>query len=319
MNYSGWTYGTEHEWGDIPRLQPLPEGYGWDTKDCTIVNSNGIANDPLGRLYAFGGEINTPPTDSIYGQVDCLERLKRLYPMAVTNYRSNMHLHVRVPGLEEDLAALKRWARYNAYWLPRILGAVEPIPAPRRGQFTRELDYLGARRRYNRRKRSHHTILAPGRLALQLAATTPEEFFAAEVPRSKAGAVMWHAQPRAAVNLRQLRETRTVEFRHFPGTLNADELLQCLQWVKHYTLCALLAVWDEPAQVDPWASFLPGASLLKTTMGFPAFPEYQHALEIRYRATCFDGTVPREQIVRNIKAIEDGTFNDEDYERNLKW
>ncbi|MEN6369497.1 MAG: hypothetical protein ABFD77_07360, partial [Thermotogota bacterium] len=59
-----FTYGVELEYADVKFGNPLPNGCAWNTKDNTIVNSNGIANDPLGKLWLFGGEINTRPTDT---------------------------------------------------------------------------------------------------------------------------------------------------------------------------------------------------------------------------------------------------------------
>ena len=44
----------------------------WNDKDNTIVNSNGVANDPLGKLCKYGGEINTKPTSTVEEQVEII-------------------------------------------------------------------------------------------------------------------------------------------------------------------------------------------------------------------------------------------------------
>ena len=98
-----FTYGCEHEFADWSVDSKLPEGCLWNHDDYTIVNSNGIANDPKGKLWRFGGEINTRPTSSIEEQCDILSQLKMLQPTPKINYRSNLHVHVRVPGLKNDL------------------------------------------------------------------------------------------------------------------------------------------------------------------------------------------------------------------------
>lgn len=313
------TFGCEFEFADIPRREPLPKDFKWDDRDCTIVNSNGIANDPKGILYGFGGEINTPPTDTISGQVEVLSFLKKKYPTARVNYRSNTHAHIRVPGLKDDLRALKRIAMYNRYWLLKVLPVIEPIPYPNGDDYPGELEWLGALRRYKRRKRSHHTVLTEKRTARLLTAQTLEEFFRFEVPEDAAGRPMWYAQARAAVNLRQILQTGTIEFRHFPGTLDEGELRHCFDWCEHYLLCALCPTWGlKPENLDPWQTFKPEQGV-QTLARFPTFAPYDHALEIRYRMTCHDGTIPREQIVRNIKAIEASTFDDATMERSLKW
>lgn len=293
-----WTYGAEHEWADWPLDRPLPPGYGMDRKDITIVNSNGVANDPKGRLYRFGGEINTPPTQSPRGQVECLEELKTLYPEAQVNYRSNLHVHVRIPGLVARLARLKRIQWYVHQTLPTVLAQIEPLPRPEKKQYQAQGAYQGELRRWKRRRVSHQTLLTEKRLSKQLDVSTVDEFFRAEVPVSRQGRPMWHCQPRLCVNLRQLRETDTVEFRHFPGTLDPFELTTCVEWCRDFLVHALE---NEPVE------YLLRMDAYQTGR-FPAFPYYLHWREERYRRTVHDGTVSKEDIAANIRDIleEDG-------------
>ena len=323
----GWTYGAEHELADWPALllsQKLPS-FGRDQQDITCVNSNGIANDPKLKYYTYGGEINTPPTDSIEGQGDCLNAIIWAFPEAKINYRSNLHFHIHVPGLQEDLPQLKRLVLYNQYWLPVILPEIEPIPRPLESlgeareslQAPEELNVLkGALRRYNRRRKSHHTLVSDGRVELQMLARTTEEFLEAEVPRDRArNKPLWHLGARAAVNLRQLRETDTVEFRHFPGTLDANKLVTVGLWCKTYLQCAL-SDWQSVRDANPLAEFFSAGGNLDQ---IPKFEPYDHRLEVRYRATVHDGTLAKETIIQNILAIEGGTFNDEHWNRAYSW
>jgi len=287
-----WTFGAEHELADIPRTLSLPAGFSWDTHDITIVNSNGIANEPKGKGYPFGGEINTPPTETPAGQVAHLKTIKKLFPMAKVNYRSNLHVHVRVPGLRDDLKKLKLVQSYIHQTMRKVLAQIEPIPVPLGLEYSDQADLDGAKRRYRRRKVSHHTLLPPARLEHQLAARTLDQFYEREVPASKAGKPLWACQPRLCVNLRHLRaETETVEFRHFPGTLDENELLACVTWCERYLRYALDAK--------------PIEELLKQFKRhlFPSFPPYNHQQEHRYRLTVHDGTVSKEQIAKNIQLI----------------
>jgi hypothetical protein len=318
IDLRGLTYGAEFEFADIRRNHPLPKGFKWDDRDCTIVNSTGIANDPKGKFYDFGGEINTPPTGTIAAQVDHLSLIKERYPEARINYRSNTHTHIRIPGLRDNLDALKRFALYNDYWLRKVLPIIEPIPQPQHTDYPRFEDFRGATRRYKRRKRSHQTILPHYRTNMQLEAATVEQFFAAEVPWAGDGTVMWHAQPRAAVNLRQLRETDTVEFRHWPGTLDEEELRHCLDWMLHYVQC-VFGGWAFPAELDPYRTFKPGLGFVKVLAGFPKFALYDHGLEVRYRATCHDGSLNKNTIVKNIYEIHKGVFDAAAFEASVKW
>lgn len=323
MELSKLTFGAEHEFADWDASQleiKLPE-FGRDVKDITVVNSNGIANDPKLVYYKFGGEVNTPVTDSVDGQADFLNWFKEVFPEAKVNYRSNLHFHVGVPGLQENVYALKSFARYNAYWLPKVLPWIEPIPNPfddypELGRTDLTLEERGALRRYKRRLRSHHTILPENRLSLQCAARTPQEFFEAEVPLSKDGRLrLWHFQPRAAVNLRQMLQTNSIEFRHFPGTLDADKLIMVGLWCKCYTICAL-SDWGYPEEVDPIAAYVRAGG---NAALIPQFEPYNHSLEIRYRATCHDGTLSKAMIVNNIEAILNGTFDNEKWNYKYQW
>jgi hypothetical protein len=323
MDLSQLTFGAEHEFADwdASQLKNKLPNFGRDEKDITVVNSNGIANDPKLTYYKFGGEINTPVSDTIDGQADYLNQFNKIFLEAKVNYRSNLHFHVGVPGLKESLIGLKAFAHYNAYWLPKVLDWIEPIPEPFSYPLPTEDNVLsfseeGAIRRFRRRKRSHHTILPKNRLFLQSLAKTPQAFFEAEVPISKdVKQRLWHFQPRAAVNLRQMLQTDSIEFRHWPGTLDPDKLIQVGLWCRCYTLCAL-GGWGSPGEVDPRAVFISAGG---NAALIPQFEPYDHSLEIRYRATCHDGTLSKTLIVNNIESILAGTFDDEKWNHHYKW
>jgi hypothetical protein len=299
----GLSCGCEHELADISLDVELPVGYGRDTKDYTIVNSNGIANDPSGKLYRFGGEINTPPTSSVEGQVEVLHEILRLMPNAKINYRSNLHVHVRWPGLREDLTLLKRVQRFIHATMPRLLHWIEPIPRPDPLEYlSLNGEYAGAMRRYKRRKVSHHTLLTQSRLEKQLKAESVDEFFKLEVPLTKDGLPMWHLQPRLCVSLRQLLQTDTVEFRHFPGTLDGNELRHCVKWCVGFLEAAVDGTAGAVLTCEASARYINRHSK------FPKFRPYDHIQELKYRSTCHDGSLTKAQILENIALIEAGQF-----------
>ena len=281
-----WTFGAEHELADWDCREGLPEFFA-RSSDYTIVNSNGVAAQPNPKVYPYGGEINTPPTTTPQGQVNCLEMILERHPQCTVNHRSNLHIHVRVPGLKDNLSLLKQLQAYIHAELPSVLDLIEPIPIGKT---------LAEKKRERRRRVSHHTLLAPKRLAYQLAASTTREFFEREVPYSKAGAVMWHAQPRLAVGLRQMLQTDTIEFRHFPGTLDVMELLNCVQWCKDFVQQAiggrpLLQLWDKYS-ISP----------------FPTFPSFDEEMEVGYQATASHNGLSQSQIKQNIQLILQGKF-----------
>jgi len=288
MNDDNWTYGAEHELADWDTRRGLPAGFGRDRKDITIVNSNGIAADPKDKLYHRGGEICTPPTHTPEEQGFCLHRITEMHPDATVNYRSNLHVHVRVPGLKDDLLALKRVQVYNHVFLSMVLPILEPIPEPKKLEYSDPEAFLGAKRRYQRRRVSHQTILPKARLLRQLDASTTKEFFGAEPPTDKAGKPMWHFQPRCCVNLRQLMQTDTVEFRHFPGTLRPSQVNAAVRWCRDYLYYALEDLKDVP--------IIP--------QGLPKFCRYEHELEKRFLRTVREKNKVAD-IKRNIREILD--------------
>jgi hypothetical protein len=293
-----WTFGVEHELSDWDAWAMLPNGFS-RSPDYTIVNSNGIAAQPNIRDYRYGGEINTPPTDMVEGQVLCLAQIIRTFPTCTVNHRSNLHIHIQVPGLKESLKHLLQVQRYIHEQLPLIINLIEPIPHGKT---------LPERKRERRRKVSHHTLLSKPRLEKQLRAKSVERFFELEVPKTKEGKPMWHAQPRLAVSLRQLLQTDTVEFRHFPGTLSLLELETCLNWCRDFMLAAfsgrcLLSMYNKSYHL---------------THKFPTFPDFDLDLEVGYQATASHNGVPHREVLENIQLIEQGKFHGSKAEQEAK-
>lgn len=262
---SSWTFGTELELSDCERDTPLPGKSTWDVNDYTIVNSNGVANDPKAILWKFGGEINTEPATSVDAQVEVIaEVLKALRPAPMTNYRSNLHVHIRVPGLAEDLGKLQRILSYTQAHGQQVFDLVDPLPA--------KPDDAPATKRWKRRKRSHHYLLTEKCYQRAMSATTLSDFRAAHAPLDYSGTPMFHLVQRSGVNLLSLWKHQTIEFRHFSLSLNLDELRNAIRWCQVFLEAAL---GDQP---EPKQLLWPGAV-------FPVQPLYDYWLEPRYQAT----------------------------------
>jgi hypothetical protein len=116
-----FTYGAEIEWGDIDRTLVIPEHLGkWEYAETDIVNLNPPyeyrACDPLGLEPPMGGEINVKPTKTWQQQVDRVLEIHDLFVAhgntPTTACVNHGHIHVFVPGLKEDVAALKRLISY---------------------------------------------------------------------------------------------------------------------------------------------------------------------------------------------------------------
>jgi len=296
LDPKSWTYGAEHEFGDWDTRGGW-EGFGRDPEP-NICNSNGIAGDPTLKDWPYGAEINSPPTDTPEGQGAVLEEFIGRYPDVTVSQRSGLHIHIRVPGLRDDLEKLKLFQKYigeNASCYPLI----DPVPIPLREHYCMLAEYDGARRWVRMIKRSHWTKLSEARLTRQLEATTVDEFYALEAPfTKKTHKPMWHAQPRLGVSLRQLLQSNTIEFRHFFGTTKPRQVVLCCGWCKNYLLSAL----DNYPATELYYRGYAG-------LEFPERPQYCHWLERRWEATSYS-KVKRKVAEANRLRILDGSFDD---------
>jgi len=235
---SQWTFGAELEWPDVNSRAELPPGWEWSRTDYTIVNSDGTANDPTGRRTTLGGETNTPvvgsPDELVAAIVPVWEALQPGY-----NYRSNLHVHVGIPGLTDpaELETVKRIADFTRGWLPGMLPQLDPLTPLLDGQPTMPALQAARRRQKHSEKSRHHFIPASRHLA-RMAAPTLEAALAAEVPFSaKLGAPQWHLESREAMNLRALRKHGTIEFRCFAAPRTPEQVGAAAefaaQWLEH--------------------------------------------------------------------------------------
>jgi hypothetical protein len=306
LDPADWTYGCEMQFGDWD-TRKLDPAFGIDRREHGNMNSNGIAADPSGKSYPYGGEVLTPWGYSPASQGEKLQLFLDLHPNAALNHRSSLHVHIGVPGLAENLPALKRINRYNRIWLPTILDRIEPMPRPKIERVEeRGEEFAGRLRRWRKRVTSHHTITTEARVILMNEANTLPEFFEACVSRNGKGVPNWHFLCRPAVNLIRLYKIGkgdhpTIEFRHFPGTLDPEVLTEAVAWCRDYLAFAL-------ADKDP--TLLLVGYLTRGLLPMPT-PEYDHARELNFRRTCFDGTLSRETIEENIRYILDSLLLNE--------
>lgn len=277
----GWTYGAELEFVDWDRRAGLPEGM-YTTYDYTLVNSSGVAVQKNVVLYPYGGEVNSKPTTTICGQLSQIEKFLAKHPTARFNYRSAIHIHIGVPRLKDDLGSLKK-IQQAVHIMREVFNHICPIDVDQITPLSRSWVKWA--------RRSRLTLLTPHRLARQLSAVSPDEFFRYEVPVSKTGQVMWHAQPRVCVNLRQLLQTNTVEFRHFHGSLEVEQIETAFRWCVDF-LRAILSgrpldkLWD--TYCKKW---------------FPAPCAYDDNLEQGYWCTSPVSGLSKEVIQSNIKEL----------------
>lgn len=279
------TYGMELEWADVDRHAVLPPELGsWNSKDYTIVNSDGHGNDPTGETWQWGGEINTVPTGTPEGQAAIVVALDEML-RPVVNYRCNTHVHVGVPGLADDLDGLKTMLRFILTWSEFVWEHVDPIPRPTRDEFVTAAEFEGAVKRWRRSKVSHHQRYPEAWAAAGLAAGTIDEFREGIRPmRSR------HLAPRAGINLLPLWVHGTIEFRHFYGLRSGRAAESCCAWAGGFVTGAL-GGGPNPAELlasRPWS--------------FPRKRPYDHDLELRYQATKVDAAKKAAKMRAEMKA-----------------
>lgn len=129
-------------------------------------------------------------------------------------------------------------------------------------------------------------------------AKTPREFYEAHASRDKFGRPMFHLATRCGINLMQLfDETDTVEFRHFPMTLDLDEIRSAITWCLKFMEAGLN---DQQ----------PPKELLEDWMVFPKFIKYNHVREERMRSTSV-GKINRSRAKANItKMLKSGIIKE---------
>ena len=282
-----FTYGTELEFADVDITNPLPEGCQWNKKDYSIVNSNGVANDPLGKTCKFGGEINTKPTTTIQEQLHVIDEIINILdPKPVINYKCNLHIHIGVLGLKEDLDMIKQIYSYSYRMDERIFDIIDPMPLPIK--LNTEDSKLESKR-YHRNLISHRKKPSSKRFAEVMASNTPQEFFENHATKDRNGKLCWAITPRDGINLRQLWETDTIEFRHFFGTLDLEEIKSCLVWCREFINLAI----NDPT--------LPPHTILKNNpnLKFPRSVKFDANLQRGYDLTNI-AHHNRKQAMKNI-------------------
>ena len=218
------TYGAELEVGDVFRGTPIPPELGkWAMTETDVVNVHGKwrgrAGDPLGIEPPWGGEVNTVPahTPEEAGERVC-KVLEHLHaqpgnrPSCVTWYGS--HVHVRLPGLRDNLDDLKMFTDYVVNNQDEFLAAtyMNGYKPPKWSPETRKV----------------HTIPLDGNRKMQpwmrdnilLYADSPERFF--DLHTRGKDATVRYRMFRYCVNIYNLKFMDTIEFRWFRGTIEPE-------------------------------------------------------------------------------------------------
>ncbi|HEY4712539.1 MAG TPA: amidoligase family protein [Dehalococcoidia bacterium] len=271
-----FTYGAELELADVLYGQKLPYGCLWNTKERTIVNSNGVAQSPGGRYWPYGGEINTRPTKTLSEQVALIGEIYNcLNPVPTINFTCALHIHIGVPGLRDDLAALKRIANYVYLHVPMACKITNTISCP---------DSEGGKKWYRGYRLRNLDNFNLEQLSNMNKAVTTEEFYIAHFQRfsKKTGQPLKYLQRRCAVNMRSLWENNgTIEFRHFSASLKLMEIRCAFEWCKEFLHAAVNNTDISPNEI---------LELIEPPVQFPPSQPYEVGLDRIYNLTCYKHT-----------------------------
>lgn len=243
-----FSYGLELEISNISRSLEIPKDLGsWDSSERDCVNTlppyRGIAADPLGINPPVGGEINTYPTVGWQGQVEKTALLLKFFrdndQTPDVGPTAHGHIHVHIPGLTENIDALKLLAQYvlqHQEAMIRLCGKYRKYP-----------DMSGSAVTYMK--------LDGGRLLrdyivqnIWSRAKTFEEFIQM-FARGKNGTVP--ARPfRYGINLYSLKWLKTCEFRMFRGTIDLRYLANSLRACEIFMDSALNTGKDFQEQIE---------------------------------------------------------------------
>jgi hypothetical protein len=273
MNYDpkNFTWGYEIEWGDVPRDKPILEHLGkWEHAETDIVNLiepyRGLACDPLGLEPPVGGEINTKPTATWQEQVDRIIEIRDMFEHPTASCVNHGHLHVYVPGLKDDICALKKLTRY-----------------------IRDNQHMVIDRCYQFRLHSDMSMAKTAKTYLKWDGGRPMPDYMCNnilnLANNFEDYIRLHAagkdgvsmgRPfRYAINTYCMKHTGTVEFRCFRSSIDRKEIEDSFRFVEKFMDAALN---DGPEVEDIF---------FDNTFTFPKF-EYDHEMYIAWEKTKYD-------------------------------
>lgn len=270
-----WQVRAEMEWPDAHTVV-LPAGWRWSATCFSIVNSDGLANDPQRRLVRYGGQLHTPAAPGCDQLAELVAPMfTRLGP--IPNYRAAMRVAVKVPQLREDLPLLKRISDFTVEHLPRLWSQIDPLdPLLDLGGLATPVERRAAAARLTAAIRSRHYLMPMRAHAQRMAATTMAAFTAQATTVTPDGRVL-PVPLREAVDVRHTPRAGWVVLRCFAAPADAAQLRAAagfaVGWLRH--------ALDEadPTQLSRLvASWSPG---------LPRQLPYHHGLEMGWRHTNF--------------------------------
>ena len=299
-----FTYGCELEipdWNCLKYTGSLEKtGAKRNLLDTTIINSSGVSNDPKLRTCIFGGEINTKPTGTIIEQVQHIsDILNSIGPYGV-NHSQNLHLHIRIPGLKDNLNLLKQFCNWiyqsqdfiieNVIYpeIERIasLGVIESD------------EYKKIRKKfYNRRKESRARHYYQFEIDQINSAVDFESWYYGHCSRNARGEIFYPSLHRQYISPTQLKQTDTIEFRFFSFENSLEKIRNAFEFCQQ---CVEFMLNNRPA-VELQIPSLPQGAFFD-----PKLEKYGQITKIKNLSN------PKEQVRRIKYLLRDGIITESD-------
>lgn len=244
------TFGAELECADVDTKIKLPPCGEYDYKDYSIANSNGAAIDPQKKINRYGSEIHTKPADSTSDLAFMALKIFETFPRVNFNFTTSLHIHVHVPGLRDNLNALRHVSSYIKENQEEAFHLADPIPIPSVDEYQKHEEFLGAWGWYKHRRRSHQSRVSPAIHSARMFAKTPEEFHLAHAPKDRMGKPMFHLTQRAGINMAHLwKPTQTIEFRFFVMSDTFEYIESAAILCEKMVNSALTGEWQSPRDI----------------------------------------------------------------------
>lgn len=250
------SFGCELEWSDIDRSVDIPEDLGsWEGpkiaglymgSEIDIVNTKGqwkgYGTDPLALKCPVGGEIHTVPSKSINSQFGRILKIMGLFDQVNVACPNHGHIHVGIPGVRDDLEALKNLFKYTQknekdlieYCCGYNMFDALEVRSSNIQAWVKSYLLVGDGKSIN-----------PDIYPIVEKAGSVEEIFEA-LKTINCQDYFWDTENRlnteshrTAFNLFNLTKGETVEFRIFRASTNPVEIYSCLYFAKRYVEEAL--------------------------------------------------------------------------------
>lgn len=235
------TWGFELELSNVPKSFKIPDHLGkWEYCEADIINTKGkyanICADPLGINPPVGGEINTRPSKTKEDQVDrimeIIEMFKKEGFEPECGMTAHSHIHVHVKGLKVDIKSLKKLVEYvyfNQDFTFLNTYKYDSLDIPEDKIFSKIRYYL----------KNDGSRKLPEWLYKNIIKHSYDFESFIEMFKKGKDAITSIRPVRYGINLYNLKNTETIEFRCFRGSVDKQELSDCFEFVEGFIINAL--------------------------------------------------------------------------------